>query len=178
MDETPGNQGQDSGDGRWARLVAAMQPRWLTGDVTPIYNGHTTNWRTVAGSVVAFTGGGAVEVQFSDRPPQRVGPDEALCIPDGVLHRIDPVTPKAVSAWCHLELALPIAVDLTLLHRPPLTYTDSHRLHRQWQSLHPTWRFLQTPWQSPWTWLFRRPGPVWSRSCPRRPSTSRPSAAR
>lgn len=122
MDETPANPVQDSGDGRWAMLVAGMQPRWLAGDVTPIFNGHTTNWRTVAGSVIAFTGGGAVEVRFSDRPMQRVGPDEVFCVPDGILHRIDLVTPQAVSTWCHLELALPIAVDLTLFLRPPLVF--------------------------------------------------------
>ena len=122
MDGNPADPVQDSDGGRWAMLVAALQPRWLTGGVTTIHAGHSTHWRTVAGSVVAFTSGGTVEVRFPDRPAQRVGPDEALCVPDGLLHRIDLVTPRAVSAWCHLELTLPIAVDLTLLHHPPLVF--------------------------------------------------------
>ncbi len=122
MDGNPADPVQDSGQGRWSRLVAGLQPRWLTGGVTTIRNQHTTNWRTVAGSVVAFTSGGVVEVRFPDRPAQRVGPEEALCVADGILHRIDLVSPEAVSSWCHLELALPIAVDVTLVHQPALVF--------------------------------------------------------
>lgn len=122
MDEIPADRVQDSDHGRWAMLVAAMQPRWLVGDVTLISNGHSTKWRIVYGTAVAFISGGVVEVRFPDGQTQRVGPEEVLCMPDGVLHRIDLVTPQAVSTWCHLELALPNAVDLTLLLQPPLVF--------------------------------------------------------
>ena len=102
-------------------ILESVRFEFLSGDVTRLERPFTTQWRTLPALLCTQLMGGSADILLKDGTVVRYKHGEMALVPAGIPHKIDLLTPSAVSRWVHVNFFVFGALDLfSLLDVPPV----------------------------------------------------------
>jgi AraC family transcriptional regulator, arabinose operon regulatory protein len=113
---------------RWISQLAerTLVLEYQCGGVTRVGPGHTTGWRTLPGTLTAFTTGYESLLLRPGQPDLHVHSGQVLCVPQGERHQIDIASRRGgVSRWSHIAFRLLGGIDVFSLLVPPAVLTGA-----------------------------------------------------